>query len=356
MQERHLEQTVEQQHCHLQQLKQLQERLVSQLASQTTRSEQGLSDEELTGLLKTLNEEKTSPGVVRGYESRYAVGADPGKLPAAVDQPLSLAMTTPPESVRLPIQATPVLAQSDKNAGSQNCQTPAIPPKDPNATVQQPLEHNLLDQFHKPQWESLVISHNLPSPKASEGFCTPSTASAEFLQLPDLSSNAPYNAINRLLHQPLVHCSQWPQFQEVAGHAHPDAHVDPPDDLSIQSCTTQETSAVVENQTRAALVEKHRKHVEDLQSYYESQIAVLKGQLSSFHPQMPARSARSPVAVGATLTSSPIKSRAGHPPASPLSSKWEKSSSLRIQRLLAENGQLLARCMELENQLDEQYK
>ena len=138
---------------------------------------------------------------------------------------------------------------------------------------------------------------------------------------------------------------------------HPNACGDHADSLSIQSCTTRETSLIAENQTRAALVEKHRKHVEDLQSFYESQIAALKGQLSSLHtPQLPARTVRSPVTVGTTLTSSPIKSRTGNAPASPLSSEWEKSSNLRIQHLLAENGQLLARCMELENQLDEQYK
>lgn len=342
MQERNLEQ----QRRHLAQLKQLQERLLSQLASQTSRSEQGFSDEEFTGLLETVGVEK-SPGITLGRDSHFTIGAGPADSLAAGEQHFS-PVITPLRNVSPLNHETPLQGQAERDVGCHDNQTPTAPLVDPNTTIQSLNQRSPLDQEYISQPKALVTSLCLSPLNESEGFCTPSTTSTEFLHLPDLSSNSPHAAFNQILHQSLLYSPLWP-------HTGPEAPRELADNLSIQPCASLEIGGAMENQIRAALVEKHRKHVEDLQSYYESQISVLKGQLSSLHLQLTSRTIRSPVNLSSALASSPVKSRLGHSPATPLSNEWDGSASLKIQRLLAENGQLMARCMELENQLDEQY-
>lgn len=319
LQTKHNEQSLEQQRHHLAQLLQLQDLLLSELATQCS-GEEPLDEEVKAEVLLSLGLNRADEGDTQHVNFQSSLPHQKGLRTTGGSTGGHFEHCSPPASP--PLHGSPGDTEVDSN-------TPHSSPPPPASGGPQSDE-----------------------PRAQPQLASLSPASTEYLELPGPSHTA---ALSPMEHPPHACDGQETSDLSTPGSAMP------------QNFITQSSGGVMvagsschdESFSRSALMEKHAKHVEDLQSYYETQLASLQSQLSSLklraHRER-AMAALSPVRNSSPmrrLSFSPSKGRqVGH-----LGMQLEQpGGATQLEQLLRENQRLRGKCKGLEQQLEDCHK
>ena len=187
-----------------------------------------------------------------------------------------------------------------------------------------------------------------------------SIASTEYLELPTSRNNKPLPATKHSLSLPLSSIVDQDDMTRSAIASVPapslSTHGVPPQQASLLDASDWSNSS---HDTRSALMEKHTRHIEDLQAYYETQLSCLQEQLSSFklralrEKALASPSAQIPEQLFPShrLSYSPSRGRLRH-----YSRQQQEMVGDQVHKLMRENRLLQEQCSELEQQVDDSRK
>ena len=320
---RHKEESLEQQRLHLAQLRQLQDVLMSELAKQCNSGAEELDEDVMAELLESLSlgQVQVEGGKPKVGISQGCLGEEEEGLTAhggSVDGSVS--------PIHTPLQESPCSVDHSDTTQPWPLGTESTPvkPKDPLAQ------------------SSLSI------------------ASTEYLELPTSRNNKPLPATKHSLSPPLSSIVDQDDTTRSAISSVPapslSTHGVPPQQASLLDASDWSNSS---HDTRSALMEKHTRHIEDLQAYYETQLSCLQEQLSSFklralrEKALASPSAQIPEQLFPShrLSYSPSKGRLRH-----YSRQQQEMVGDQVHKLMRENRLLQEQCSELEQQVDDSRK
>lgn len=317
LQMKHKEESEEQQRLHLAQLLQLQDLLLNELVTQCSGSEP-LDEAVKTEVLLSLGLNQ-----VEGEEEKDASLPRPSMVP---NEQLHTVQST----------------------GGHFGHAPFLPAT-PNLTGD-------VDE------EEAIVSHPPPAPLNTARHPSPdqqplsslSIASTEYLELPATSHGAPLSLQEIPPSPPPPHNKESQAGLELAVSA---AYKTPQQFLPVApDAGNWRAGSHDKSNSRSALMEKHARHIEDLQNYYETQISSLQQQLSL---KLSARRER-PM-VSPSLSPAKNTSPARRLSFSPTKGRWQGRHSKHqewpdSEVLMKENQRLKSRCAGLEQQLEDHHK